>query len=280
MSSRRGFTLIELLVSLILLVIVGGGIYQTLLVVQRVSLRQTEVSATAGAVRSGVQLIQSELQEITNNSSVGTSDIVSISPSAIGYNAMRGIGEACEISTTSVKVRQGSYQGLRIPTAGRDQILLFFDGDSLKRTDDHWHSVGFGSPTASTCSDGTASWTLSFSTALTTTQSDSVWIPSPIRTSEEMEIGLVNDNGKDWLGIRSVSSGTEPALLPAVGPISALTFQYVDKTNSVTATRSAVSTIKIVLTGITDRAVPTGVGSAVGNPTETLRIIVQLRNSQ
>jgi len=280
MSSRRGFTLIELLVALILLVLVGGGIYQTLLVVQRVSLRQTEVSATAGAVRSGVQLIQSELQEITNNATLDESDIVSMTASAIRYHAMRGIGEACEITTTYVKVREGSYQGLRFPTADRDQILLFFDGDSLKSTDDHWHSVGFSGPTASTCSDGTVARILSFSTALTPTQRDSVWIPSPIRTSEQMEIGIVNDNGKDWLGIRSVSSGTEPTLLPVVGPISALAFQYVDKTNTVTATLSAVSTVKIVLTGITDRAVTTGVGSAVGNPTETLRIIVQLRNSK
>jgi hypothetical protein len=239
------------------------------------------MSQTEGAVRAGIQLIQTELSEIAVNPL--SSDIVTATATAVRYHAMRGLGEACEISTTNVEIKQSTYHGLRTPTGGRDQVLLFLDGDTTRTSDDHWHRVGFtgGGNVAGTCPDGSASWVLTFSTALTTLQRDSVWVVSPVRTSEEMEIGSVSDGGATWLGIRSVSGG-EGALIPVVGPTSGLAFSYgaSDGTESTTPVVTAVRNIRITLTGISERAVTTGVGSTVGSPTEALQIIVNLRNSR
>src|SRR6185436_8061648 len=109
--NRRGFTLVELLVSMIMLLIVGGAFYQLLLTVQRVSTKQTEVSALRGNLRAGMQLIQSELGEVFTNAAAATTDIVSMSPTAFQYRAMRGVGETCDITTSHIKAKRALWNG-------------------------------------------------------------------------------------------------------------------------------------------------------------------------
>jgi hypothetical protein len=233
-----------------------------------------------GNLRSGIQLIQSELQEIATNSVAGTSDINSMTPTLINYRAMRGIGETCApTTTTALTVRaDSSYKG-RTPTATRDGALVYLDTDSTTTADDTWLPVAITGVAASTCSDGSAAWRVSV--ALTPAQVARIYDPSPIRTYEVMEIGKVTDNGQDWLGIRSVSSGTEAVLVPAIGPLtsSGLSLSYFNSAGAVTATASAVKTILITLRGLSDQPVNTGFGGIVGNPTDSLQIRVQLRNS-
>jgi prepilin-type N-terminal cleavage/methylation domain-containing protein len=280
MRNRRGFTLIELLVALILLIIVGGGLYQVLITVQRVSQKQAAVSSLQGNLRAGMQLIQGELQEIATNAtaSPATSDITAMTSTLLTYNAMRGVGETCEVSATLVKVRKSSYSG-RDPVATRDALRLYTDADTTLITDDTWPSYAIsGVNGAAACPDGAAAWGLTVTTIPTPTN---VWVPGPIRTYETMQIGLVNDAGQDWLGIRSIS-GSEATLVPVVGPLTStgLNFAYFAADGSVTATTTAVKAIRITLFGITDRTVATGLGSARGIPRDTLMFQVQLRNSR
>jgi prepilin-type N-terminal cleavage/methylation domain-containing protein len=282
LDPRRGFTLIELLVSLILLVIVGGGLYTTLITVQRVSRKQAEVSNMQGNLRAGMQLVQSELSEVTTNATAPSSDIESMNATTFRYRAMRGIGEACEATTNSVKIRQPTWSG-RVPTASSDSLYVYWDKDSTSTTDDVWVPQGFTAANSSTCPDGvTAAWHLPLGgSGLTATQVSQIFLPSPIRTWELMEIGSVTDNGQLWLGIRSISGG-EAALVPVVGPLAAngLNFEYRDKDGNPTADVNLVKSILITMWGITDRTVSTGLGGTIGNVTDSLQVRVELRNSK
>src|ERR1051325_10620588 len=243
-EQRRGFTLVELMVALLLLVIVGGGIYSLLITMQRVNRRQTEVSGMQGALRTGLQLVQSELQEVAPNSSTGVSDIVAMSGSSITYRAMRGMGETCSVATTAVKVRQSSYNGLRTPASPREGLLLYVDGDTTKPSDDSWFKTDNPTITSSTCPDGTPAW--SFSVTLTAAQVSATTVPGPVRTFEQMQIGRITDAGQDWLGIRSISNG-DAALIPVVGPITSngIGFSYFDLLGAATAVPTSVRAIVI-----------------------------------
>jgi prepilin-type N-terminal cleavage/methylation domain-containing protein len=278
-SNHRGFTLIELLVALILLVIVGTGLYGTLITVQRVSTKQAEVSNLQGNLRTGMQLVQSELEELFSNAGTGISDIQTMSSTVIRYHAMRGIGESCLVTNTGVTIQAGSWNG-PVPKAGQ-HLLVLLDNDSTLASDDSWLELtpSAGLSLAALCPDASAAYLVPVT--LTTAQSTGIYPPSPVRTLDDMEMGLVASGGQNWLGIRSITAG-EPALVPVIGPLtgSGVEFEFRDASNSVTATPANVKTILVTLRGITDRTVATGLGSALGNPTDSLQVRIQLRNSR
>lgn len=294
-QSRRGFTLIELLVALILLVLVGGGIYGVLNTVQRVTGKQTQSAAIQGNLRTGIQLIQSELQEISTNSGDGTSDIISMSGTLLRYRAARGLGVTCGTPTvTNIKIRKSSYSGLRDPAGNnQDELWIFWDVDTLRTDDDKWSPVTITSVGASTtCPDGAAAYDLTVSGMLIppldlTDLTDLTGVPSlgagsiPVRVYETMEIGPVTDAGQEWLGIRSVSAG-EADLVPVAGPLTAsgIEFSYYEKDGDPTTALDDVTTIRIFLRGASTRNVHTKMDGTIGALTDSLTIRAQLRNSQ
>ena len=288
MSDRRGFTLIELLLSLFMMVIVAAGLYSLMVTVYRVTRKQTEVSNLQGNLRAGMQLVQSELQELYVDAPVGESDLNAFSATAIDYDGMRGIGETCGVSAGLVKIRQATYSG-REPKLTRDRLLLFQDRDTVSSTDDAWVEAPITGVGSGTCSVGVAdaSWDLTVPGLTASDLVDGggnplVFTPGPARTTEQMEMGLVTDGGQDWLGIRSISSGTEAALIPVIGPLvgGGVQFKFYDGANAETAVATAVKQIRVTLWGITAQSVNTGMGSAVGSQRDSMVIRVQLRNSR
>ncbi|HSB53016.1 MAG TPA: prepilin-type N-terminal cleavage/methylation domain-containing protein [Gemmatimonadales bacterium] len=283
-DNRRGFTLVELLVALIMMVLVGGALYNMLLTVQRVSGRQTEVAGMNSNLRSGVQLIQNELSELGNNltgTSGAVNDIVSFNSTSITYNALRGMGETCDlVSTTLVKVRQDSYSGVRIPST-RERLWLYFDKDSTATSDDRWETSAISSVASSVCADGTTpAWSLGVN--FTSVTDAGTWYPIPVRTYERMVMGQVTDNGQNWLGIRSIDAG-ESALIPVIGPLAStgLNILYRDKDNNAAGSATDIKYIMFTLYGITDRTVSaSGFNGAVGSVNDSLKVLVQLRNAK
>jgi prepilin-type N-terminal cleavage/methylation domain-containing protein len=289
MSNRRGFTVIELMLSMFMMVIVAGGLYSLMVTVYRVTRKLTVTSNTQANLRAGMQLMQSELQEIYTNAADVDSDILSFSPTALSYDGMRGVGESCGITAGggAVQVRQASYSG-RAPIAGRDRLLLFQDRDTLISTDDVWLEEPITAVAEGSCTiaPGGASWNLTVPSLLADELVDPVggvepWVfaPGPVRTVETMELGLVSDGGKDWLGIRAVGAG-EDALVPVVGPVSGLEFKYYNGVPAETGLASDVKTIVVKLRGISATTVNTGMGSALGSLTDSIIVRVQLRNSR
>jgi type II secretory pathway pseudopilin PulG len=290
MNNRRGFTLIELIFSLFMMVLVVAGIYSLMITVYRVTRRQTEMANVQGNLRAGMQLVQSELQEIYTDAALGESDIVDVTPATeITYEAMRGVGETCGITAGggAIKIRQSTYSG-REPARVRDRLLLFQDRDTLIATDDTWLLRDITEVAEGTCTVGpaTASWDLTVPALLGTDLvgggNPLVFAPGPVRTIERMQMGLVTDGGSDWLGIRSVNNVDEPNLIPVIGPLApgGLDFSYENGDTDPTSDLVQVKTILVKLWGISARTVTTGLGSALGNPRDSIVVRVQLRNSR
>jgi prepilin-type N-terminal cleavage/methylation domain-containing protein len=288
MSGRRGFTLVELLIALVMMVLVAGGIYSLLGTTHRVTRKQTEISNLQGNLRGGLNLVQNELQEIYTDAAVGASDIYTMTAVNLDYDAMRGIGESCglTIGGGAIQIRQDGYSG-REPVLGRDRLKLFQDRDTLLSSDDVWLDLPITDVGQGVCTVGAPdpSWNLVVPSLLADDLIDAfsgdplVFAPGPIRTIERMELGLVNDAGKDWLGIRSFN---DAALIPVIGPLftGGLEFLYYDGASVPTGAPSAVKTIVVKLHGISAEQVTTGLGSAVGKPRDSVMVRVQLRNSR
>jgi prepilin-type N-terminal cleavage/methylation domain-containing protein len=291
MTGRRGFTLVELLIALIMMVLVAGGIYTLLVTTHRVSRKQTEISNLQGNLRGGLNLVQSELQEIYTDAAVGVSDINVMTAASLDYMAMRGIGESCGLTMAggAIQVRQDGYSGRPPDGTGRDRVLLFQDQDTLTSSDDVWLDLPITGVGQGVCAVGVAgpSWNLSVPSLLAdnlihpVSGDQLVFAPGPIRTIERMELGLVNDAGKEWLGIRSQSGG-EATLIPVIGPLipGGLEFLYYDGSSAPTGLPSAVKAIVVKLRGISAELVTTGLGSTLGKPEDSVLVRVQLRNSR
>jgi hypothetical protein len=189
---------------------------------------------------------------------------------------MRGIGETCELSTSEVKLRKGTYGGLRPPTQGRDDLWLFLDDDSTRTTDDRWIALDLGGVSASSCPDGADAWSLGIS--LAPEDLARAWVPGPIRTFEEMEIGQVQEDGQEWLGIRSSGFGEE-ALVPVTGPVAwnGVRLRYFDQADADTGNPLAVTSIVVTLRGVAERAAGIGNGGIITS-TDSLTLRIRLRN--
>jgi len=285
-GSRKGFTLIELLVALVLLLMVSASFWSALATVQRTTRTQTEMAAMRGTVRGGLQIVASDLQELYANPTTGETDIIAMSATALRYKAMRGSGVICERSPTEVKIRRFLWAGLHDPTFQLDAgMFLFADDEADDDGDDEWLEVAItGATTSGTCPDGAAAFVVSVNITDVDDLDKLAKIHggAPVRTYEEMELGLVTDAGRNWLGLRSVTA-SEAALLPLAGPLAAggvnLTYWLADGVTATTAP-AQVQSIRVLLVGQTDRAVNLGVSSTVQQVVDPLALRIQLRNSR
>jgi len=268
--NHKGFTLIELLISLIMFAIVGNAMLAVMMTMHRTTRKQSETAAMQGSLRTGFQLLQTELVELAPE------DLTNMAVDRVRYRAMRGLGEACEVTATTIKVPKSSYTGLRAPTVGRDGVWVFVEGDSTRNNDDQWVPLPITAIASSGCGGFGAAW--EFTVTLGASDSAKMILPSPIRTYEEMEMGQVEEDGQRWLGIRSVGLG-EATLLPVSGPVSwnGVRFDYLDASNVQTAVATDVRSVVVTLRGVTERPVGTSSAGLVRGA-DSLQLRIRLRN--
>jgi prepilin-type N-terminal cleavage/methylation domain-containing protein len=275
--SRRGFTLVELLIGLVLLAIVSTTIYRVLTSSTRISRTQTEQVSLNSAVRIGSQVVGSELKEM-GITTAGVSDIQAMSANGITYRALRATALACQVSATEVRIRTTPLFASRTIVAGQDSLLLFVEGDPNLGTDDSWLALPITAVGNTTCGAETA---ISLSTTINTvvTPLAQIVVDAPVRTFEVMELGIVNQGGQNWLGVRSVSAGQ--ALQAALGPITAngLGFTYLDAAGAVTASRAQVRSINVMIRGQTDRTVRLAGDAPLQVVQDSLAMRITLRNA-
>lgn len=286
MRNHRGFTLIELLVALVIMLVVTGSIFTLLNTTQRVSRAQAERVDLQSNVRTGSIVIPNELREI-NTVEGGLVDQVDIlgAPSAtsLQYRAMRGIGFVCQTPTAGeIRIRQGTWSGMRAPVAGRDGGYVFMEGaDPDVSTDDSWQPVtitGVSSSSTTCGAEAGYAFTISPQVAALT----AVTVGTPVRLYEVMQLSLYANGGKSWLGAMSVSAG-ETAPQPVLGPLadgSGLAFKYLDRNGNETAVTGDIKSIRLTIHGITDHAiVKGGSAGAVQQIDDSLVSEVLLRNA-
>ena len=281
MTNRRGFTLVEMLVALVLLSIVGGVIIKLLASSQRLARNQSERVLLQSNVRTGSLLVPSELRELGVNAT--TADIQAMSANSITYRALRATGVACAVTPGSpgtVTLRRSLYFAYRPLQASRDSLLIFMDDNANLISDDRWSAYAVaGAPVAGVCPDGRAAWVVPAVVAV-----DSVTrmrLEAPVRSFEIMQMALLAQDSKFWLGARSVSGG-ETDLQPVLGPLrsNGLQISYLAANGSATTVTTQVRTIDVTIRGLAQHASSGGTGTTVlGLQQDSLVTRIRLRNA-
>jgi prepilin-type N-terminal cleavage/methylation domain-containing protein len=281
MTKRRGFTLIEVLLALVIMGVVTGALYRLLNTSQRLSLAQAEQVSLQSNVRTGSLVVPNELRELNTvlGGAAEQNDITDADADGVTYRAMRGLGFVCQAAAagaTSLRLADPTWTGLRDPSAARDGLYLFIDGNVDEDEDDTWLQVNITNvvPSATACGAGSPGY------ILTVAAIPAVAVSTPVRVFELMRLELYADAGQWWLGASSEKSA--PGVLqPVLGPLTddGFALVYLDAAGNPTADKTAIKSVQLTVRGLTDDAVRAGGSGVMGHPEEALTTQVLLRNS-
>jgi prepilin-type N-terminal cleavage/methylation domain-containing protein len=304
-ARRAGFTLIELLISMVLGSIVAGAIVSLLLRQQRFYTSTSDLIMTRQQIRQAAAMLPSDLRGI---SSVG-GDIYFMSDSALEFRSVFGSSVVCvntggKLSTVPrTLARRSAMTTWAVSPSAGDSIAVYDDGPTLGVADDAWSryqitiltpvttNVATGCPTATgltqagDISASNPSYQLTFSTAAAGT----IAVGAAIRFFRRVHYRIYRDTDNQWyLGYFDCKTGRVPvcnASQAIAGPFqpyatngtSGLQFAYYDSTGAVTATRTDVARISLVVRGQATALLNlSGAGGTVFH--DSLRIEVGLRN--
>ncbi len=274
-ARRQGFTLVEMLVVAVLGVVIMGAVYQTLTVEYRSNRQINAVVATQQTIRTSMQMLQSELREV---SSTGGS-ITAASATSITFRAPRKVGFVCDHPPSDAShlefytVGGGFAQG--------DSIIVQATRNPDDISDDFFY-VGQinGSPSgAGNCTSTltAAPWT-SMTGGVQTQKVGFTWNGTTpgsyaeindgdvVRTFERVTYALASINGRWVLGRRATTAATAADTMVAlIGPLASngLQLQYYDLNNTLIAAGSVstnlnnISRIRMTIIGVN----PTNAGA-------------------
>lgn len=284
----RGFTLIEILVALVLMGIVSVAIYQTLVTHQRTFLAQTQRIDLQQNIRAAAAILPGEFRTLDSPDS----DIAAMSATSITIRAIRKLGFICNppvlpagLGNISITVRAQPYFGTPGGFANNDSVLIYYEGNIKSRLDDSWVKAQIKSaPTAATCPDSGPShpgWSLTMAPQWLTGQTQvagAITNGSPVYAFQTVTYGLYATGGQYYVGDSTSGQGWQPLIGPLIGA-NGLTLSYYDTTGAVTAVRTQVAQIGIVLRAQT--AVPTRPASSgtTAYQVDSVTTRVALRNN-
>jgi hypothetical protein len=252
-----------MLIGLVLLSLVGGVVVRIGLGAER-SVRLAEAAAhTERSFDTALDFLESELADAGTDGS-GT-DLVRLGRDSLTWRATRGVGLACQVTATEVRLLQHQWSASRFPQPGRDSLMLYVGADSLGADSVPWLVLPILGVSTASCVGAAA---LSLQTVLDTAQLSPGVRPLlvPARVFEIMQVRLYSSLGAWWFGTRSVSAGE--GIQPVVGPLSpgGLQFTFRDSTGQVTATPAEVRSISALLKGaVAGRPDSAAVALAPGN---------------
>lgn len=281
--SRRGFTLIELMIAIVLTGIVLGALYQTLGNNQRFYRSTSQILDVQQGIRAVAQLLPSELREVD----AVAGDILAMGPDSITVKALRNTYFVCATpnkAAGTMILRNDMVYGYRSVDVTRDRALVFRDGNTQIMSDDTWQDYAISSvTTGATCTDGSGAGTTMTVTG-TIAKLDSVTVGSPVRTYEQITYRLYVDSaGVGWLGVRNYVGGAWGSVSAIAGPLQSangISLTYYDSTGAVTATKTSVAQIGLVVRGISSApiAIP-GRRANMQLYQDSLTVRVALRNN-
>lgn len=295
---RAGVTLAELMVVLVIMGLVGAVIMRVVLRQQRFYAGAADISSERADLRDIATAIPTDLRGI---SSVG-GDIYAMSDSAIDFRLPMGLSTICVLGggLTSIIVppatlasRSGVTSWTTAPVSG-DSVLIYDEGASTGIADDTWKPYKItGAPTAGSCptttkftstsAEAAAGLSLPLSAALTAATP----VGSTVMFFRRAHYGLyLTASGKTMLGYFDCPAGTCGAVSPIAGPFlpyavtgSGVQFKYYDSTGVVTAVKTNVARIDVVVRAQTAAPVALA-GGAKSYVRDSLAFTVSLRNRQ
>jgi prepilin-type N-terminal cleavage/methylation domain-containing protein len=286
--TRRGFTMVELLIALVLLGIISGAIYQVLVNNQRVYQAQTQQIDLQQNLRAAATILPAEFREL--NARDG--DIQSMSATSIQIRAMRKLAFICSNPTLAGGVVTLTYrQAPAFPSGvtfnAGDSVLLFYEGNPAKRSDDQWLPGSVTSRVTGACLLDTPATNPGYvltvaGTGLTATTLKGLTRGSPIRAFEVIQYRQYQAaDGKYYLGYQNVTQGA--TIQPLIGPLTGsagLEFDYYDSTGTATAVPAQVAMIAIHVRSQTAQAVRSqGATGVIATKVDSITTRVALRNN-
>jgi hypothetical protein len=297
-ASRNGASLVELLVVLVVLGIVAGVIMRVVLRQQRFYASAAEITTTRSDLRDLATILPTDLRGI---SSAG-GDIYAMSDSSIDFRLPVGRSIICQLGVglTSVVVPPATLASRSAVTTWtsapvlNDSVLIYDEGASTATTDDIWRPYKINAapvvgvcPLAtnftSTAAEAAAGLKLVLNVALPATTPQG----SSMHFFRRAHYGLFQtSSGKTMLGYFDCPAGVCGAVTPVAGPFlpyaasgSGVQFTYYDSTGAVTAVRTSVARVDVVLRGQTAAPVSLSDGTR-SYMRDSLAFTVSLRNRQ
>ena len=142
LHSEAGFTLVELTIVVVISTIALIAIYQSLITQERTYRYQSAAIDAQGSTRIGLQLLASELREISASAgddptATGGSDLLVATSDSISFRAFRKVGLVCAVDTAGGSLDVWTL-GTRFEVG--DSLFMFQEGDTLTDDDDAWVS--------------------------------------------------------------------------------------------------------------------------------------------
>ena len=256
--NRGGFTLLELLMVMMLMLVIVGATYQSIIATQRTTGALVQRMGVHQSTRAAAYYMTHVLRELD----AGEGDIAAGTATTLEIRGMRWVGVLCSLPAgiagggVLLTVRRDAQYGLRLPDAALDSILLFREGQTRYRSDDRWLVGGLRASAARTCDDGSPGLGLAVEVDFTSGGApaalDGVLIGSPVRGFQQEEFSLFSDGTDRWLGHRSADRpGTWTSVWPLLGPLttSGLAFEYFTTTGGVPATLDEIASIGLTVRG-------------------------------
>ncbi len=300
-SARVGATLAELMVVLVIMGLVGAVILRVVVRQQRFYASAAEITSTRADLRDLATALPTDLRGI---SSVG-GDIYAMSDSSIDFRLPMGMSTACQVTAglatvtlppASLASRSGVTSWTMAPVAG-DSVLIYDEGAGTGLLDDVWRPYKItAAPAVGVCplTTGFTATAAEQAAGVTLTLSAAVPATTPQGSSmmffRHAHYGLfATASGKTMLGYYDCPAGVCPnpiAMTPVAGPFlpyaasgSGVQFTYYDSAGAVTAVRTNVARIDVVVRAETAAPVAL-VGGVRSYLRDSLAFTVSLRNRQ
>lgn len=295
---RAGVTLAELMVVLVILGLVGSVIMRVVLRQQRFYAGAAEITSERADLRDLSTALPTDLRGI---SSAG-GDIYAMSDSSIDFRLPMGISAVCVLGAglTSVVVppstlasRSGVTSWTAKPVSG-DSVLIYDEGATSALSDDSWKPYKVTAAPATVACPTTTGFTSTAAEAaagvsLTITPAMPATTPqgTPMMLFRHAHYGLfLTSSGTTMLGYYDCPGGTCGSMIPIAGPFlpyaasgSGVQFAYYDSTGAVTAVKTSVARIDVVVRAQTAAPVAL-IGGAKSYVRDSLAFTVSLRNRQ
>lgn len=217
-TRRAGFTLIELLLVLVLGMILLGAAFQTMSQQEQAYGLFNAMAGTQGDTRLGVELLTSELREL----SADGSDLLLATPDSLRIRALRKFGLVCSTNTSNTQLTVAQIGA--DPFLTGDSIVVYVDQDSLKAADDIWQRTQVTNIQAtSTCGSllgGTLGLVLPDATLTIlkvggSLRFDSIYPGAPVRSFENLMY-----RAGDWQGDKVLERVYNGTSAPMFGPLA------------------------------------------------------------